>query len=110
MKRGRKPESVIRQNIVEIIYFLKMAHGYGIYKVYRAVFPRVALRSIYYHLKKGAELGELRISSIKKVAGEFSWGGEAEKVYYEIGPNAKPVMSIAVREYLMAHENKNVFK
>lgn len=98
--RGRKPESVIRQNIVEILYFLKKSHGYDIYKVYRAVFPKVTMRSIYYHLKKGVELEEFRISDIKLEKGEFSWGGTAEKIYYELGRNAKPRGNLLVKRYI----------
>ena len=98
--RGRKPESAIRRNIVEIVYFMKKAHGYGIYKVYKSVFPKVTMRSIYYHLKKGEQLGEFKINEIKKVSGDFSWGATAEKIYYELGPNAKPRMDMAVKEFL----------
>jgi len=49
-KRGRPVKSEIRQNIVEILFYLKRAYGYDIYKVYIKIFPKVTLRSIYYHL------------------------------------------------------------
>lgn len=98
--RGRKPKSAIRQNIAEILFFLKKAYGYDIFRVYRAVFPLVTMRSIYYHLRKGSLLGEFKVSEIKKESGDFSWGREVEKVYYELGPNAKPVMDVRVKEHL----------
>lgn len=100
MARGRPVRSQIRQNMVEILYFMGSASGYDIYKVYRAVYPRVTLRSIYYHLKKGTQTGEFRVEKIEKVKGEYSWGPEAEKTYYRLGPNAKPSMDKNVREHL----------
>ncbi len=103
MPRGRKPESKIRQNIVEILYFLKKSHGYGIYKIYRAVFPKATMRSIYYNLKKGYELEEFKIAEIKRESGDFSWGAHAEKIYYELGPNAKPKMNLDVKNYLQLY-------
>ena len=90
MARGRPAKSAIRQNIVEILYFLKQGYGYEIYKIYREVFPTVTLRSIYYHLRKGVQLEEFKIQRIKKESGNYSWGESAEKIYYSLGPNAKP--------------------
>ena len=46
MKKGRPVRSEIRQNIVEILHFIKKAYGYEIYKIYVAIFPKVTLRSI----------------------------------------------------------------
>ena len=53
MPKGRPVKSEIRQNIVEILYFMKQGYGYEIYKAYVKIFPKVTMRSIYYHLKKG---------------------------------------------------------
>ena len=50
------------------------------------------MRSIYYHLKKGMQTGEIQIEKVKIEKGEYSWGNEAEKVYYEIGKKAEPKM------------------
>ncbi len=90
MNRGRPVQSKIRQDIVEILYFMKKGYGYEIYKVYREIFPAVTMRSIYYHLKKGVETGEFRVESVKSEKGDYSWGPSAEKVYYALGKNAKP--------------------
>ena len=90
MPRGRPVRSQIRQNIVEILYFLGSACGYDIYKVYIEVYPKVTMRSIYYHLKKGASLDEFKVDKIEKVKGEYSWGPEAEKTFYILLPNSKP--------------------
>jgi hypothetical protein len=98
--RGRPTFSRIRQNIVEILYFLDKGYGYDIYKVYRALFPKVTLRSIYYHLKKGISTSEFKIHTIKAEKGNFSWGTHAEKVYYALGANAKPTCMKKVQEYL----------
>lgn len=88
MRKGRPTRSEIRQNMVEILYFLKKGYGYDIYKVYRSIFPKVTMRSIYYHLKKGTEIGEFAIHKIEKEQGNYSWGSEVEKIYYSLGPNA----------------------
>ena len=90
MARGRPVGSEIRQNIVEILYFMKQGYGYDIYKVYRDVFPAVTLRSIYYNLRKGVQLEEFKVQRIKQEKGNYSWGASAEKIYYSLGKNAKP--------------------
>jgi len=99
MPKGRPVKSEIRQNIVEILYFMKQGYGYEIYKVYVAIFPKVTMRSIYYHLRKGVDLNEFKISKIEKEKGDYSWGGEAEKIYYSLGDNAKPLVNEKVKEY-----------
>ena len=101
-KKGRPIRSEIRQNIVEILSFIQKAYGYEIYKVYVAIFPKVTLRSIYYHLRKGISLGEFVINKIEKEKGNYSWGGEAEKIYYSLGTSAKPTGNDRVREYVDA--------
>ena len=100
MPRGRPIKSAIRQALVEILFVMKKAYGYEIYKVYTAIFPKVTLRSIYYHLKKGTDLGEFVVNRVEKEKGDYSWGGEAEKIYYALGPNAKPTGNDRVREYV----------
>ena len=97
---GRLPSSPIRQNIVEILHFLKEGYGYDIYKIYKEVFPHCTQKSIYYHLRKGVETKEFKISRIEKEKGEFSWGPEAEKIYYVLGENAKPKGDVRVKEFL----------
>lgn len=100
MIRGRPVKSHIRQNMVEILFVLGEASGYDIYKVYREVYPKIALRSIYYHLKKGCSINEFKISKIEKEKGNFSWGGEAEKKYYSLGDFAKPLGDEKVKNYI----------
>ena len=99
MPKGRPIKSEIRQNIVEILYFMKHGYGYGIYKAYISIFPKVTMRSIYYHLKKGTMLGEFKVEKVEKVKGDYSWGGEAEKIYYALGDKAKPTMNDRVKEH-----------
>ncbi len=99
MPRGRPIKSEIRQNIVEILYFMKRGYGYEIYKAYINIFPKVTMRSIYYHLKKGTDLGEFKVDKIEKEKGNYSWGGEAEKIYYALGDKAKAVGNDRAREY-----------
>ena len=97
--KGRPIGSQIRQNIIEILYVMKEGCGYDIYKVYLGLFSKVTLRSIYYNLRKGLDTGEFKIKKAGKVKGDYSWGNEAEKVYYELGSNAKPSLNEKVKEY-----------
>ena len=91
--------------MVEILNYIKKAYGYEIYKHYVAIFPKVTLRSIYYHLKKGVSLGEFMVNKIEKEKGDYSWGSEAEKIYYSLGANAKPAGNDRVKSYT---ESKNL--
>jgi len=100
MPRGRPVRSQIRQNIVEILYFLHSGYAYDIYKIYRELFPHVTMRSIYYHLKKGIETGEFKIEKVQKEKGDYSWGTEVEKTYYSLGTNAKPSMDKRVKDFV----------
>ena len=100
MKRGRPTKSVIRQNMVELLYHMKEAYGYNIYKAYSKIFPKVTMRVIYYHLKKGVSLDEFKIHKIEKEKGDFSWGSEVEKIYYSLGPNATPRDNERVKQSL----------
>ncbi len=100
MAKGRPVKSEIRQNIIEILFFLKEGYGYDIYKIYQNIFPNATMRSIYYHLKKGTELREFKINKIEKERGDFSWGSEVEKIYYALGQNAKPIGNERVKEFL----------
>ena len=89
MARGRPVKSKIRQNIAEILGVIKEGYGYEISKLYLQIFPQVSQRVIYYHLKKGVAIGEFKVSKIEKEKGDYSWGGEAEKVYYSLGKGAE---------------------
>jgi len=100
MGKGRPTRSEIRQNLVDILYFLKNGYGYDIYKVYREIFPSVTMRVIYYHLKKGVTIGEFKVDRVQKEEGDYSWGSTVEKIYYALGPDAKPVGSIRIKEAL----------
>jgi len=99
MKQGRPLGSKVRQNILEILYFMKIGTGYEIYKHYIEIFPKVTLRLMYYHLKKGTDIGIFKIDKMGAERGDYSWGSEAEKIYYKLTPEAKPVMDLKVKEY-----------
>ena len=98
-KPGRPPRSIIRQNIIEILFIMGDGYAYDIYKHYSAIFPAVTMRSIYYHLKKGTQTQEFVIKDIKKEKGDYSWGDAAEKIYYKLGPNAAPQLHPKVKAY-----------
>jgi hypothetical protein len=104
MPRGRPLKSNVRQNIIEILHYKQKAHGYEVYKYYKELFKPVTMRNIYYHLKKGIDTGEFRIERIEKQAGDYSWGGEAERVYYALGEKAAPKEDARVRKYFEGKE------
>lgn len=99
MPRGRPVKSQIRQNIVEILYFMEKGYGYDIYKAYKDIFPAVTMRSIYYHLNKGIETEEFKIAEVKKEEGNYSWGSTVTKTYYSLGPRAKPSIKKEVKDH-----------
>ncbi|NQU78354.1 hypothetical protein HQ545_01155 [Candidatus Woesearchaeota archaeon] len=110
MKPGRPLKSHIRQNIVEILYILGSGYAYEIYKIYREIFPKISMRSVYYHLKKGVETQEFVVKEIKKEKGEYSWGAEAEKIYYALGPDAGPKLDPMVKEFFDERNSKELKK
>ena len=83
-----------------------MGYGYDLYRVYLALFPKVTLRSIYYHLRKGIELGEFEIEKIEKEKGNYSWGETAEKIYYKLGKSAGPKGDERIKKYIEGAANK----
>lgn len=99
MPRGRPVFSQVRQNIVEILYFMKQGYGYEIYKAYLEIYPKVTLRLLYYHLKKGLQLNEFKVKQVKSEKGDYSWGPAAEKIYYSLGDNAAPKADEKVKAY-----------
>lgn len=100
MPRGRPVKSIIRQNIVEILFVMEKAYGYRIHKIYNEIFQPCTREVIYYNLKKGVLLGEFVIDEIKKETGDYSWGQTVEKIYYKLGPNAQPKGEKRVQEYV----------
>ncbi|MBI2669156.1 hypothetical protein HYX14_04920 [Candidatus Woesearchaeota archaeon] len=100
MPRGRPTRSQIRQNVVEILYYLEKGYGYQISKIYLAIFPKVTQRSIYYHLKRGVLTKEIEVQKIAQEKGDFSWGPDVEKTYYTLGKLAKPKGDTRVKEFL----------
>lgn len=100
MARGRPPKSEVRQNLIEVLHVLKKGYGYELWKAYLEVFPAVSMRTIYYHLAKGTEYGLFRVKRVQVEPGDYSWGPDAEKVYYIVGPKAMPKKTARVRTAL----------
>ena len=90
MPRGRPTQSTIRQGLIEILAVKVKTYGYALHKYYVQIYGPCTREVVYYHLKKGMDLGEFQIGEIKREEGTFSWGGVVEKKYYVLGPNAKP--------------------
>ncbi len=104
---GRKPNSEIRKNLVELLFFLKESYGYDLYKKYLAVFnKKVSIRSIYYHLNKGVELGIFQIREIQQVRGEYSWGEKVQRIIFSLGKEANPKGSREVYSKICELKNK----
>lgn len=97
MPRGRPPASPVRKNLIEILYHLRGAYGYELFRYYRELFPKTTMRNVYYHLKKGVALGELAIKEIKTEQGNYSWGSQVEKIYYQLGPQATPKIDLRLK-------------
>ncbi|MBT3940930.1 hypothetical protein HOD83_02380 [Candidatus Woesearchaeota archaeon] len=90
-KLGRKAKSQIRDEMVDLLFFLKEAYGYDLYKKYCKVYDKkISMRSIYYHLNKGVELGVFNLKEIRDVKGDFSWGSGVKQVIFQLGVNAQP--------------------
>lgn len=104
--RGRPLGSSIRQNIVEILFFMNEGYGYDISKAYLDIFPKVTMRVIYYHLNKGVETKEFKISKVKNERGEYSWGPQAQKTYYKLGSAANPKGLPKVEKYFLTKKPK----
>ena len=110
-KLGRRPNSEIRNNIVELLFFMKESYGYNIYKKYVKIFgPNVSIRSIYYHLTKGVELGIFQIRDIQQARGEYSWGDNVQRVIFSLGKEAKPRGARDIYEKICRIEDENKLK
>lgn len=98
MKRGRPVHSEIRQNIMDLLFYLKKGYGYQIAKIYMEIFPKCTRESVYYHLKKGVDLGQFVIHEVRNEEGDFSWGPTVQKTYYSLGESASPRQSSRIQE------------
>lgn len=99
-KRGRPIFSPIRQNLIEILFFLGKGYGYELHKIYNNLFPKCTNRVVYYHLRKGVSLDEFKLEKVKIEQGNYSWGDTAEKNYYSLGKNAQPKQDKRIKEWL----------
>lgn len=104
--RGRPIKSDIRQNMVDLLAYSGPTYGYEIYKHYIELFPRVTMRSIYYHLAKGLTIKEFKVDKVKKEKGDYSWGSDAEKIYYALGEKAEPKDSVRIKNYFSKLKKK----
>src|SRR3989338_2286736 len=83
-KRGRPVKSLIRDRMKEVLAVLGVSYGYEIYKVYRAAFSKITLRSMYYHLNKGVEIGEFNLVGVREEKGSYTWGDKKTRRYYNL--------------------------
>ncbi|MBI3036987.1 hypothetical protein HYY73_04540 [Candidatus Woesearchaeota archaeon] len=99
MKRGRPQGSPVRQNVTELLSQFGELHGYDVYKHYAKLFPKVSMRAVYYSLRNGVKKGYFKIAKVERQHGSYSWGPEAQRVYYALGETAKPVGDAKVKKY-----------
>ena len=81
---GRPIGSNVRNNIIALLSSHGPMHGYELYQKYIQIYPKVTMRLIYYHLKKGVSTGELKIHKIEHKKGEYSWGSEVQNILYTV--------------------------
>ena len=99
-RRGRAVGSAIRDNLIELLFHVKAAHAYALYQKYKKAFGPVNIRSVYYNLTKGKELGVFAVKKIEKVEGNFSWGTTVERIVYGLTEKAKPKGDQKIKEAL----------
>ena len=99
-KRGRVVGSVIRDNLIELLFHLKQAYAYELYKHYKKVFGPVSIRSVYYNLTKGKDIGVFEIKEIQKVEGDFSWGPQAQRIVFGLTDKAQPKQDLKIKQAL----------
>ena len=81
---GRPIGSNVRNNIISLLSREGPMHGYELYQKYIMNYPKVTMRLIYYHLKKGVSTGELKVYKIEHKKGEYSWGTEVQNIIYTV--------------------------
>jgi hypothetical protein len=64
------------------------------------VFGPVNIRSVYYNLMKGKDLGIFKVVGVEKVEGDFSWGPSVERIVYSLSNQARPKNDPKVKELL----------
>lgn len=82
--QGRPLGSNVRNNIIALLSREGPMHGYELYQKYIEQYPAVTMRLIYYHLKKGVSIGDLKVHKIEKKKGNYSWGNEVQNVVYSV--------------------------
>ena len=99
-RRGRAVGSAIRDNLIEILFHVRQAHAYALYQKYKKAFGPVNIRSVYYNLTKGKELGLFEVKEVQRVEGDFSWGSSAERIVYGLTDKAQPKGDPKIKEAL----------
>lgn len=84
--KGRPIGSRIRRRMASILGKIGFSYGYELYKIYKKQFGPVEVKSIYYNLSKGVELGEFILVKTENKVGDYSWGNESKVNWYGVGP------------------------
>jgi hypothetical protein len=99
--------SKIRQNLTEILFYLKKGYGYELHKLYCQLFDECTREVVYYHLKRGVDRGEFTIAEVSDETGNYSWGPSVRKIKYGLGKNAKP-NSLPIKEKIEQLTNRKL--
>jgi hypothetical protein len=82
----------------QIVDALGKAYGYEVYKIYTNVFEPVSIRSMYYHFRRGVELGEFINVGQKQEKGPYTWGRESTHIYYSLGDAANHKANVELQK------------
>ncbi|MGE0792614.1 MAG: hypothetical protein AB7V77_00355 [Candidatus Woesearchaeota archaeon] len=99
MTRGRPSKSLVRDNIIELLFVLGKETAYNLHKYYVKLFPNTSRRNIYYQLQKGVVMELFEIENVVDEKGNFSWGTTTRKVYYKLGKQSNPKLNERIVNY-----------
>ncbi len=107
---ARPRQSIVRDRLVEIVYFLGKDYAYNIANIYNSIFPKKTQRLIYYHLNFGTKMGLFKVEEDKEYKGSYSWGNSVRRVYYSLGESAKPKADKKIKEAIEKLKNRDKSK
>ncbi len=83
MIAGRPSKSVVRDNLMELLFVFGKLTAYDAHKHYIKLFAKTSRRNVYYQLQKGCDTGLFDKEQVTE-KGDYSWGTESKKVYYTL--------------------------
>lgn len=93
-----RSKSLVRERILQILYYVGYSYPYEIYKIYKSLYGKVCLRNVYYNIRKGIEAGDIKVLKVETVDGNFTWGDKTKRIYLIPNP-LRPVQPLP-QDYL----------